>query len=55
MTAAEVRLWGRVIVAVSLEDGEEFAAFQYESDFDKSGIGISPLIMPPSVRIFTFP
>jgi serine/threonine-protein kinase HipA len=55
MTAAEVRLWGRVIGAVSLEDEQDYAAFQYESDFAQSGIEISPLMMPLSDRIYTFP
>ena len=54
MTAAEVRLWGRVIGAVSLED-DDYAAFQYDSDFAQSGIEISPLMMPLSDRIYTFP
>jgi len=55
MTAAEVRLWGRVIGAVSLEDDQDYAAFQYDSDFAQSGIEISPLMMPLSDRIYTFP
>jgi serine/threonine-protein kinase HipA len=55
MTAAEVRLWGRVIGAVSLEDDQDYAAFQYDSDFAQSGIEISPLMMPLSNRIYTFP
>src|SRR5213595_921616 len=55
MTAAEVRLWGRVIGAGSLEDDQDYAAFQYDSDFAQSGIEISPLMMPLSDRIYTFP
>src|SRR6478609_7739097 len=55
MTAAEVRLWGRVIGAVSLEDDQGYAAFQYDSDFAQSGIEISPLMMPLLDRIYTFP
>jgi serine/threonine-protein kinase HipA len=55
MTAAEVRLWGRVIGAVSLEDDQDYTAFQYDSDFAQSGIEISPLMMPLSDRIYTFP
>src|SRR5580765_1494794 len=55
MTAAEVRLWGRVIGAVSLEDDQDYAAFQYDPDFAHSGIEISPLVMPLSDRIYTFP
>lgn len=55
MTTAEVRLWGRIIGAVSLEDGQDYAAFQYDPDFAQSGIEISPLTMPLSDRIYTFP
>ena len=55
MTLAEVRLWGRTIGAVSLEDGERFAAFQYDPAFAQSGIEISPLTMPLSNRVYIFP
>jgi hypothetical protein len=34
MTLAEVKLWGRTIGAVSLEDRGRFAAFQYDPAFD---------------------
>ena len=37
-TLAEVRLWGRTIGAVSLEDGADCAAFQYDPAFARSGI-----------------
>jgi serine/threonine-protein kinase HipA len=55
MTVAEIKLWGRVIGAVSLEDGRDYAAFQYAPDFAQSGIQVSPLVMPLSDRIYTFP
>jgi serine/threonine-protein kinase HipA len=55
MTLAEVKLWGRTIGAVSLEDGERFAAFQYDPAFAQSGIEISPVIMPLSDRVYVFP
>ena len=55
MITAEVRLWGRTIGAVSLEEGEDYAAFQYDPDFAQSGIEISPLTMPLSDRIYAFP
>ncbi len=54
-TLAEVRLWGRTIGAVSLGDGDEVAAFEYDSAFAQSGIEIAPLSMPLSQRVFTFP
>src|ERR1700761_8932066 len=52
---AEVRLWGRTIGAVSLAEGDRFAAFQYEEDFSASGIWLSPLMMPPSTQVYRFP
>jgi serine/threonine-protein kinase HipA len=54
-TVAEVRLWGRSIGAVSLEEGARAAAFQYEPAFLASGIELSPLAMPLSRRIYQFP
>ena len=52
---AEVRLWGRTIGAVSLDEGREVAAFQYDADFARSGIELSPLVMPLSERVYQFP
>lgn len=52
---AEVVLWGRTIGAVSLEAGREVAAFQYDADFARSGIELSPLVMPLSERVYQFP
>ena len=54
-TIAEVRLWGRRIAAVSLDDAPEVAAFQYDPEFARSGIEISPIVMPLSSRIYIFP
>lgn len=55
MTLAEIRLWGRTIGAVSLEDGGRFATFQYDSAFAASGIEVSPITMPLSDRVYVFP
>jgi len=52
---AEVRLWGTRIGAVSLPDGETTAKFQYSDDFLASGIELSPLVMPLSSRVYSFP
>lgn len=54
-TVAEVRLWGRTIGAVSLDDGETYASFQYDAAFARSGIEISPLTLPLGDRVHTFP
>jgi len=54
-TVAEVRLWGRRIGAVSLEEGAHIAAFQYAPAFLASGIELSPLAMPLSRQLYQFP
>jgi len=54
-TIAEVRLWGRSIAAVSLDEATGVAAFQYDPEFAQSGIEVSPMVMPLSPRIYTFP
>jgi len=55
MTLAEVQLWGRTIGAVTLEEGNEFAAFQYDPAFAQSGIQVSPITMPLSDQVYVFP
>ena len=52
---AKVQLWGRTIGAVSLDEGREVAAFQYDADFARSGIVVAPLVMPPRERVVEFP
>ena len=54
-SVAEVRLWGRRIGAVSLEDGGDIAAFAYDPAFAKSGIQVAPLMMPLGEEVFSFP
>ncbi|MBA4386409.1 MAG: toxin HipA [Verrucomicrobia bacterium] len=52
---AKVQLWGRTIGAVSMEEGNTYAAFQYDPDFARSGIELSPVTMPLSNRVYAFP
>lgn len=52
---ARVQLWGRTIGAVSLADGSDVAAFQYDPDFARSGIEVSPLAMPLGDQVYRFP
>jgi serine/threonine-protein kinase HipA len=54
-TLAEVRLWGRTIGAVSLEDDSDTAAFQYTPEFAGSGIEVSPITMQLGNSIYQFP
>lgn len=51
----EVKLWGRTIAAVSLDENNNIAAFEYDSAFARSGIEITPLTMPLSGQIYSFP
>src|ERR1700676_3922119 len=53
-TVTAVRLWGRTIGAVSLEEGARVAAFQYDPAFLESGIEVSPFTMPQSRRVYQF-
>lgn len=54
-SVAEVRLWGRTIGAVSLEEGGTAAAFEYDPAFLASGIELSPITMPLAQRVYQFP
>ena len=55
MTLAEIRLWGRTIGAVSLEEGQPATTFQYDPEFARSGIQIAPLMMPLREAPYNFP
>jgi serine/threonine-protein kinase HipA len=54
-TIAEVKLWGRTIGAVSLEDDSDIAAFQYTPAFARSDIEVSPITMPLGEQVHAFP
>jgi serine/threonine-protein kinase HipA len=54
-TLAEVRLWGRAIGAVSIDDGAMYASFHYTPEFARSGIEVSPLMLPLGERVLSFP
>jgi serine/threonine-protein kinase HipA len=55
MSEARVRLWGRTIGAVLLDEGERTSIFQYTPEFARSGIQVSPLTMPLRVEPYTLP
>ncbi len=55
MIIARVVLWGRTIGAVALAEGKEYATFEYDPAFVRSGIQVSPLVMPLGKRVFEFP
>ncbi len=55
MTIAEVSLWGSRIGAVALIDSEQFASFEYDPQFQRSGFQLSPLKMPLGGQVHRFP
>jgi serine/threonine-protein kinase HipA len=52
-TLAEVKLWGSTIGAVSLNDEDDVAVFEYAPEFTGSGIEVAPITMPLSRRIYS--
>ena len=54
-TFAEVRLWGKTIAAVAIEEGAHVADFEYAAEFISSDIQVSPLTMPLASRVYRFP
>lgn len=55
ITTAKVNLWGREIGAVAWDAGKEYAFFEYTGKFQKSGIEVSPFMMPLADTIYSFP
>ncbi|MDP0587789.1 MAG: type II toxin-antitoxin system HipA family toxin [Candidatus Endonucleobacter bathymodioli] len=54
MTAAQIKLWGKSIGAVSWDDSAGLAHFEYESEFINSDIEVAPFTMPLSRQIYSF-
>lgn len=52
---AEVYLWGTRIGIIHQDSGRPYASFEYDSNFLKSGIELSPIRMPLSRNIYEFP
>ncbi len=52
---AGVRLWGRTIGAVAMDEDRGHATFQYTPEFASSGIEVSPIAMPLSLQTYEFP
>lgn len=55
MITAEVYLWGTRIGVVAQEDYNAIPKFNYDKKFLKSGIEISPVVMPLSDVVYSFP
>lgn len=54
-TVAEVKLWGSTIGVVSISNDEAHARFEYDAGFLNSGIELSPILMPLSSHVYSFP
>ena len=52
---AEVYLWGTRIGTVHQDEISGIISFEYDKDFIKSNIQVSPFKMPLSNNIYTFP
>ncbi len=52
---SEVKLWGTTIGAVSLDDSQTTAVFEYDKQFISSGIEVAPLMMPLKSEPYRFP
>ena len=52
---AEVYLWGTRIGIVALQNDNRTSRFEYDKDFIKSGIEVSPIMMSLSERVYSFP
>lgn len=55
MSIVEVYLWGVKVGALGYSpDQTQFATFEYDKDFIKKGVEISPIKVPTSINIHTF-
>ena len=52
---AEIILWGTRIGIIHQDLLKAYATFEYDKDFLKSGIELSPIRMPLSGNIYEFP
>ena len=54
-TTAEVYLWGTRIGVIHQDINKPYSSFEYDYDFIKSGIELSPIRMPLNRAIYEFP
>lgn len=52
---AEIYLWDTRIGIIHTLPGRAYSSFEYDNDFLKSGIELSPIKMPLSTIIYQFP
>ncbi len=54
ITTAEVWLWGSKVGYLHQPEGSKLVQFEYDRDFLRSGIEISPIMMPLSENVYAF-
>ena len=54
VTTAEVWLWGSKVGYLYQPEGSKLVQFEYDRDFLRSGIEISPIMMPLSENVYAF-
>lgn len=54
-TTAEVYLWGTRVGIIHQDVNKPYASYEYDEEFLKSGIEISPVMMPLSNIVYEFP
>ncbi len=52
---ATAKLWGTPIGVFHLDENMGYVSFEYDKDFLRSGIEVSPIMMPLSNRVYEFP
>ena len=52
---AKVRLWGHMLGAVAWNEIRNIAVFEYDHNFIKQGLNVSPLMMPLGKELYAFP
>lgn len=55
INTAEVYLWGTRIGIIHQDDDKAYISFEYDKKFLRSGIELSPIKMPLSGRVYSFP
>ena len=50
-----VKLWGNDIGIAFKQDGSDYVLFEYDKNFIRSGIELSPIVMPLSNKVYSFP
>ncbi len=53
--ALEVRLWGKRLGVIAWDESRGLGRFEYEPDFVRSGLEVSPLMMPLRSGVYSFP